>query len=155
MIPQEKSEGVTCGLHEAFGVTEFEDIRMIKDLVSSLVFRIIVRGSPARNVCKAARSRPGIGQRWRIALESNHALDFNEPRRSGRAGHESAQDAGRRRNLRRNPAEIRVGEIGRWLVEIGMIGDIVCLRAKRERQTLLDADALHQGEVHVEEMRSD
>jgi hypothetical protein len=46
MIPQEKSEGVTCGLHEAFGVTEFEDIRMIKDLVSSLVFRIIVRGSP-------------------------------------------------------------------------------------------------------------
>ena len=29
MIPQEKSEAVTRGLREAFGVTEFEDIRMI------------------------------------------------------------------------------------------------------------------------------
>jgi aminoglycoside phosphotransferase (APT) family kinase protein len=46
MIPQEKIEPVARGLHEAFGVTEFEDIRMIKDLASSLVFRIIVRGSP-------------------------------------------------------------------------------------------------------------
>ena len=27
MIPQEKSEAVTRGLREAFGVTEFEDIR--------------------------------------------------------------------------------------------------------------------------------
>jgi hypothetical protein len=46
MIPQEKSEAVTRGLREAFGVTDFEDIRMIKDLASSMVFRIIVRGSP-------------------------------------------------------------------------------------------------------------
>jgi aminoglycoside phosphotransferase (APT) family kinase protein len=46
MIPQEKIEPVARGLHEAFGVTEFEDIRMIKDLASSRVFRIIVRGSP-------------------------------------------------------------------------------------------------------------
>jgi Phosphotransferase enzyme family len=46
MIPQEKSEGVTRGLHQAFGVTEFEDIRIIKDLASSLVYHIIVRGSP-------------------------------------------------------------------------------------------------------------
>jgi thiamine kinase-like enzyme len=46
MIPQEKSAAVTRGLHEAFGVTEFEDIRMIKNLASSMVFRIIVRGSP-------------------------------------------------------------------------------------------------------------
>src|SRR3984885_1861904 len=46
MIPQEKSEVVNRGLREAFGVTEFEDIRMIKDLASSLVFRIIVQGSP-------------------------------------------------------------------------------------------------------------
>src|ERR1700733_12595628 len=46
MIPQEKSEVVNRGLREAFGVTEFEDIRMIKDLAASQVFRIIVRGSP-------------------------------------------------------------------------------------------------------------
>ena len=46
MIPQEKSEAVTRGLREAFGVTGFEDIRMIKDLASSLVFRIVVGGSP-------------------------------------------------------------------------------------------------------------
>jgi len=46
MIPQEKSEAVYRGLREAFGVTEFQDIRIIKDLASSLVFRIIVRGSP-------------------------------------------------------------------------------------------------------------
>jgi hypothetical protein len=37
---------VTRRLREAFGVTEFEDIHMIKDLASSLVFRIVVRGSP-------------------------------------------------------------------------------------------------------------
>jgi aminoglycoside phosphotransferase (APT) family kinase protein len=46
MIPQEKSEAVTRGLREAFGVTAFDDIRTIKDLPSSLVFRIVVRGSP-------------------------------------------------------------------------------------------------------------
>src|SRR5260370_21313514 len=46
MIPQEKSAAVTRGLRQAFGVTEFEDTRMIKRLASSLVFRIVVRGSP-------------------------------------------------------------------------------------------------------------
>jgi thiamine kinase-like enzyme len=46
MIPQEKSEAVTRGLREAFGVTELENLHMIKDLASSKVFRIIVRGSP-------------------------------------------------------------------------------------------------------------
>lgn len=46
MIPQENSKAVARGLREAFGVTEFEDIRMIKDLASSLVYRIIVGGSP-------------------------------------------------------------------------------------------------------------
>ncbi len=47
MIPQEKSEAVTRGLREAFGVTEFEDISKITGgHTSSLVFRIIVRGSP-------------------------------------------------------------------------------------------------------------
>jgi hypothetical protein len=46
IIPQEKSAAVTRALDEAFGVTEYEDIRVIKDLASSLVFRIVVRGSP-------------------------------------------------------------------------------------------------------------
>src|SRR5579863_8401611 len=47
MIPQEKSEAVTRGLREAFGATEFEDIsRITKGQTSSLVYRIIVRGSP-------------------------------------------------------------------------------------------------------------
>jgi aminoglycoside phosphotransferase len=47
MIPQEKSAAVTRGLIQAFGVTEFEDIRMItKGQTTSLVFRIVVRGSP-------------------------------------------------------------------------------------------------------------
>jgi aminoglycoside phosphotransferase (APT) family kinase protein len=47
MIPQEKSEAVTRGLREAFGVTEFEHIsRITRGHTSSLVFRIIVRGSP-------------------------------------------------------------------------------------------------------------
>jgi aminoglycoside phosphotransferase (APT) family kinase protein len=46
-IPQEKREAVARGLREAFGVTEFEDIsRMTGGHTSSLVFRIIVRGSP-------------------------------------------------------------------------------------------------------------
>ena len=47
MIPQENSEAVTRGLREAFGVTEFEDIsRITGGHTSSLVFRIIVHGSP-------------------------------------------------------------------------------------------------------------
>jgi aminoglycoside phosphotransferase (APT) family kinase protein len=47
MIPQEKIEPVTRGLREAFGAAEFEDIsRITRGQTSSLVFRIIVRGSP-------------------------------------------------------------------------------------------------------------
>lgn len=47
MIPQEKSEAVTRGLREAFGVADFEDIAKVTGgHTSSLVFRIIVRGSP-------------------------------------------------------------------------------------------------------------
>ena len=44
MIPQEKSAAVTRGLREAFGVTEFEDIRRLTKGSSPLVFRIVVRG---------------------------------------------------------------------------------------------------------------
>ncbi|HYL75089.1 MAG TPA: phosphotransferase [Bryobacteraceae bacterium] len=47
MIPQDKSAAVTHGLREAFGLTTFEDIRMLSSgLGSALVFRIVVRGSP-------------------------------------------------------------------------------------------------------------
>jgi aminoglycoside phosphotransferase (APT) family kinase protein len=47
MIPQEKIAPVTRGLREAFGVTAFEDIcRLTKGHTSSLVFRIVVQGSP-------------------------------------------------------------------------------------------------------------
>jgi aminoglycoside phosphotransferase (APT) family kinase protein len=47
MIPTEKSAAVTRGLREAFGVTEFEDIRrMTKGQTSALVFRIVVKGRP-------------------------------------------------------------------------------------------------------------
>ena len=59
MIPQEKSAAVTRGLHEAFGVTEFEDIRMIKDLASSMVYRIVVRGSPFLLKISMRTSDPG------------------------------------------------------------------------------------------------
>jgi aminoglycoside phosphotransferase (APT) family kinase protein len=48
MIPQEKSEAVTRGLREAFGVTAFEDIRVLSQGSFSkvLVFRIVVREKP-------------------------------------------------------------------------------------------------------------
>jgi hypothetical protein len=47
MIPSEKSAAVARGLCEAFGVTEFEDISVLsKGRTSSLVFRIVVGGSP-------------------------------------------------------------------------------------------------------------
>ena len=47
MIPPEKTRAVARGLSAAFGVTEFEDIRMLtKGQSKSLVFRIVVRGSP-------------------------------------------------------------------------------------------------------------
>jgi len=47
MIPEEKKESVGRALRETFGVAEFEDIRKLTGgLTSSLVFRIVVRGSP-------------------------------------------------------------------------------------------------------------
>jgi aminoglycoside phosphotransferase (APT) family kinase protein len=47
MIPEEKIEAVTRGLREAFGVTKFEDIlRITRGRTASLVFRIVISGSP-------------------------------------------------------------------------------------------------------------
>ena len=47
MIPQEKSEAVTRGLREAFGVTGFEDISQITGVTPRpLSFASSLRGSP-------------------------------------------------------------------------------------------------------------
>ena len=46
MIPPDKSDAVTLGLNEAFGVAGFEDIRDLTERPgSNRAFRIIVRGS--------------------------------------------------------------------------------------------------------------
>src|SRR4249919_3620887 len=46
MIPQENSAAVMLGLNEAFGVTEWEDIRDLTERPgSNRAFRILVRGS--------------------------------------------------------------------------------------------------------------
>jgi aminoglycoside phosphotransferase (APT) family kinase protein len=47
MIPEAKNAAVVHALREAFGATEFEDIRMLADgFTSTRVFRIVVRGCP-------------------------------------------------------------------------------------------------------------
>jgi aminoglycoside phosphotransferase (APT) family kinase protein len=47
LIPAEKSEAVSRALREAFGASEFEDIsRVIGGHTNSLVFRIVLRGTP-------------------------------------------------------------------------------------------------------------
>lgn len=47
MIPQDKIAAVTRGLHEAFGVSEFDDIRDLTErATSNRAFRIVVQGSP-------------------------------------------------------------------------------------------------------------
>ncbi len=48
MIPEAKNAAVKRALREAFGVSEFEDIRMLKaaSFTSALTFRIVVRGCP-------------------------------------------------------------------------------------------------------------
>jgi len=94
MIPQEKSAAVTRGLREAFGVTAFEDIRMLtKGQTSSLVFRIVVRGSsfllkiimrtddPTRHfTCMKAAAEAGLAPHvWYTSIEDRIAItDFVE-----------------------------------------------------------------------------
>jgi aminoglycoside phosphotransferase (APT) family kinase protein len=46
MIPEDKMAAVTRGLSEAFGVTDFEDIRRLTRGTSPMVYRIVVRGCP-------------------------------------------------------------------------------------------------------------
>ena len=95
MIPPEKSAAVTRGLRAAFGVTEWEDIHMIKDLASSMVFRIVVRGDrfllkistrtndPARHYsCMKAAAEAGLAPHvWYSSNEDRVSLtDFVETR---------------------------------------------------------------------------
>ncbi len=89
MIPQEKSAAVTRALQEAFGVTACGDIlRLTKDNSTSLVFRIVVRGSPsllkmilrtdphARHfACMRAAAEAGLAPRvWYTSVEDRIAL---------------------------------------------------------------------------------
>jgi hypothetical protein len=46
MIPQENRAAVSRALSEAFGVSECEEVRTLKDFASSRVYRIVVGGSP-------------------------------------------------------------------------------------------------------------
>ena len=46
MTPPDKSSAVARALREAFGVSEADEIHVIKDLASSMVYRIVVRGTP-------------------------------------------------------------------------------------------------------------
>ncbi|HYL35204.1 MAG TPA: phosphotransferase [Bryobacteraceae bacterium] len=94
MIPEEKSAAVTRGLHEAFGVTGFEDIRKLTSRpTSNLVFRIVVRGSPfllkiatrkgdpARSfTCMRAAAEAGLAPHvWYTSVEDRVAItDFVE-----------------------------------------------------------------------------
>jgi hypothetical protein len=97
MIPQEKSAAVTRALREAFGVTAFEDIRMMtRGLTSSLVFRIVVRGSPfllkiitrpytldtltCMFACLKAAAEAGLAPRvWHTSIEDQISItDFVE-----------------------------------------------------------------------------
>lgn len=93
MIPQEKIAAVERGLSEAFGATELEEIHMLKDLPTSLVYRIIVRGSPyllkislrtndpARHyACMQAASEAGLTPHvWYASVEDRISIaDFVE-----------------------------------------------------------------------------
>ncbi len=94
MIPQEKSAAVTRGLREAFGLTAFEDIRRLtRGHTSSLVFRIVVRGSPfllkiimrtddptRHFTCMKAAAEAGLAPHvWYTSIEDRIAItDFVE-----------------------------------------------------------------------------
>ena len=94
MIPPEKSAAVTQALREAFGVTGFDDIvRLTKGHTTSLVFRIVVRGSPyllkvimrtddatRHFACMRAAADAGLAPRvWYTSIEDRVAItDFVE-----------------------------------------------------------------------------
>ena len=94
MIPVEKSAAVARGLREAFGVAEFEDIRMLTNgQTSALVFRIVV-GEKAyllrvimrsddptcHYTCMRMAAEAGLGPRvWYASIEDKISItDFVE-----------------------------------------------------------------------------
>jgi aminoglycoside phosphotransferase (APT) family kinase protein len=109
MIPEAKKDAVARALQEAFGVTEFEDIRtMTAGLSPALVFRIVVRGcpyllrvitdadstaGPGRGdqthhfACMKLAAEAGIGPRvWYTSIENRVSItDFVEARPFPRA----------------------------------------------------------------------
>jgi aminoglycoside phosphotransferase (APT) family kinase protein len=64
MIPEAKEDAVAHALRVAFGVAEFEDIRMLTaGLTSALVFRIVVQGCPyLLRVAMSSDAAAGPGQ---------------------------------------------------------------------------------------------
>jgi aminoglycoside phosphotransferase (APT) family kinase protein len=109
VIPEEKNAAVACALREAFGVTEFENIRMLTaGLSSALVFRIEVRGCPyllrlmmgsaavagpgqgdptRQFACMRSGAEAGIAPRvWYTSVEDRISItDFVEARAFSRA----------------------------------------------------------------------
>lgn len=93
MIPHEKTQAVTRALRGAFQVSEFEEIRTIKDLPTSLVYRIVAQGSPfllkistrasdpaRHHACMKAAADAGLSPRvWYINDEDSISItDFVE-----------------------------------------------------------------------------
>ena len=94
MIPSEKSAAVTLGLNQAFGVTQFEDIRDLTERPgSNRAFRIVVRGSayllrintrpgdmPRQFTCMQAAANAGLAPRvWYTDAEARISItDFVE-----------------------------------------------------------------------------
>src|SRR5580658_6033442 len=95
MIPEPKQAAVARALREAFGVGEFEDIKMLTaGLTSALVFRIVVRGCPyllriiTRNdamseptrqfACMQSAAEAGLAPRvWYVSTEDRISItDF-------------------------------------------------------------------------------
>jgi hypothetical protein len=94
VIPQDKSEAVTRGLNQAFGVAEFEHIRDLTERPgSNRAFRIVVRGSayllrintragdmPRHFSCMQAAAEAGLAPRVRYASAEDRIsiIDFVE-----------------------------------------------------------------------------
>lgn len=94
MIPQEKSAAVTHGLHQAFGVADFDDIRDLTERPgSNRAFRMVVRGSAyllrintrlgdmaQHFTCMQAAAEAGLAPRvWYTSVEDRLAItDFVE-----------------------------------------------------------------------------
>src|SRR5581483_503565 len=88
-----------------------------------------------------------------VASVTDHAPDFDEPRRGSRSWYEGPQDTSGWRHFGRDQVEVWIRKIGHRLVEDGMVRDIEGARAELEHDSFCDPDILRQREIHVEEMR--